>query len=115
MRISIKSDAHEFEAPLDRAAAQTSKALRVTVTETARDARRVTLDVGARDDDASAVRVKHGVPTVSAARREIMLGEVERPRGAAPFHDNPSAYTGAKVLEIWAPSRIVRNQRPPTS
>jgi hypothetical protein len=47
-----------------------------------------------------AVRVKLGVPTVSAARCDITLSEVERPRGAAPLHDNPSAHTGAKLLAI---------------
>ena len=70
----------------------------------------------ARDDDASAARIKHGVPTVSAARCETMLGEIDLPRGgAAPLPDNPSAHTGAKVLGIGAPSRVVRNQRPLTS
>ena len=100
MSTSIKFDTREFETRLDSAAAQIRKPLRPTVTETARNARRVALDVDAGDDDVSAVRVKRGVPTVSAARCDIMLDEVERPRGGAPFHDNPSAYTGDKFLGL---------------
>lgn len=73
MSISIKLDTREFEALLNSAAAQIPKALRAVVTKTSRDARRIALDVGARDMDVSAARAKKGVPTVSAARASSLV------------------------------------------
>ena len=68
MSISIKLDVREFEQLLNGAAAQIPKALRAVVTKTARDSRRIALDVAARDMDVSGARAKKGIPTVSAAR-----------------------------------------------
>lgn len=68
MGIKITLDVREFEQLLNSAAVQIPKAMRAVVTKTARDARRIALDVGARDMDVSGARAKKGIPTVTAAR-----------------------------------------------